>query len=256
MRDFMSRAATVLRLAVNDFKQGYAGSALGALWAVAEPLVTVAVYWFVYTVAFGGSEVGGVPYYIWLSAGIAPWFFISNGINGVTVCFRDYAFLVKKMRFDKACLPIIRTVSSLISHMIFTLLVILVCLISGTGVISPLYLIAAVFISSVFVYAVGRISALLCARFKDIKNITSVALSVGFWLTPVFWNIQDAPEDISRLVRLNPAADIVELYRAAILGTECADMKSAVYITAVCAVLLLLGGLYEKSALPTVADRL
>ena len=255
MKSFIRRVTAMLRLAVNDFKAAYSGSVFGALWAVAEPLVTVLVYWFVYTVAFGGQSINGVPYYLWLSVGIAPWFFVSNGINGVTMCFRDYSFLVKKLRFDKACLPFVRTASAFISHLIFTAIVLTLCAASGVCAVKPLLLLAAMCMAVVLVYSVGRICALVCAAFKDMKNIVSVVLSVGFWLTPVFWSAA-APQGIASLVWLNPAAVTVELYRAAIIGGAGVPSVYVLYAAVLCAVLLVLGELYEKKALPAIADRL
>ncbi|MBQ3573368.1 MAG: ABC transporter permease, partial [Clostridia bacterium] len=69
MDKILKRWSLILRLSLNDFKSKYSGSAVGALWAIAEPLATVLIYWFVYTVAVGGG-VDDTPYYLWLSVGI------------------------------------------------------------------------------------------------------------------------------------------------------------------------------------------
>ncbi len=255
MKNRIEKAAGILRLAANDFKSKYAGSALGSLWAAAEPLVTVAVYWFVYTVALGQGGFDGVPYYLWLSVGLAPWFFISDGIRGVTSVFRDYSFLVKKLRFNTATLPYVRTGSALISHLIFLCIVLVVCAAGKTGFAGFWFLIPMLF-CIIFVYAVGRIAALLCARFKDTQNIVSILINIGFWLTPVFWNGSGISDTAARWLRLNPAAVIVEGYRSAILSGEAMSVQDIAYLSAVCLILGVLGAVYQKAALPTVADRL
>lgn len=245
----------IVSLAVNDFKAVYAGSVLGSVWAVAEPLVTVAVYWFVYTVAFGGADIDGIPYYIWLSAGLAAWFFVSNGLRVIASAFRDYSYMVKKLCFDTSILPSVRTVSALLSHAVFLVVVLVLCVIEGTKINLPALLAALVF-SIIFVYAMGRILALLCGLYKDVQNVTAVVLNVAFWLTPVFWQAEALSGSAANLVYLNPAAVLVEAYRSALLYGEFPEARVAVYLLAVCAVLLGLGSLLKKLILPDIADRL
>ena len=70
-----------------DIKQKFAGSYLGVIWAFVQPIVTVFVYWFVFTKALptGASSMRNginVPYVVWLLGGLVPWFFFLNyGLN-------------------------------------------------------------------------------------------------------------------------------------------------------------------------------
>lgn len=251
---YVVRFSMTARLAFNDFKSKYAGSFFGTLWAAAEPFITVLVYWFVYTIAVGSGEIHGIPYYLWLSAGIAPWFFISNGLRGVTAVFRDYSFLVKKMRFDKGLLPSVRAVSALISHLIFLALVFVLCVINGLSKIGIIYASIGILTAYIFVSTLGGILALACARFKDISNILNVILNIGFWLTPIFWdsdNLSGSP-----IIRFNPAAAIVREYRAALLYGSLPDPRDIIYSAVFCLVLIIIGRLCMRRFLPDTADRL
>lgn len=63
----------VFKLAKNDFKTKYAGSYLGIVWAFVQPIVTILVYWFVFSVGFrSGTGDLGVPFVLYLVAGIVP----------------------------------------------------------------------------------------------------------------------------------------------------------------------------------------
>lgn len=245
----------VLSLGLNDFKSKYKGSALGALWAVAEPLATVAVYWFVYTMAVGGQG-GDIPYYLWLSAGIAPWFFIAEGIRTVTVCYRDYSFLLKKTPIDKSTLPTARMFSAFISHLIFLAIVIVLCIIEGKLKIHLPSLCAFGVLSMMLVWSVGSITAVLCAKHKGVANAVGIALNAGFWLTPVFWNAGGLDSTISKLVMLNPAAIIVEGYRYAILYGKGADLRDIAYLLTICALFAGIGYFFKKRELPYISDSL
>ena len=242
-----------LRLALNDFKSKYAGSVFGVIWAAAEPLVTVLVYRFVYTVAIGGEWTDSCPYYRWLSLGVAVWFLISDGLRGVTSCFRDYSYLVKKMQFKKGILPTVRTLSALISSMIFFALVIGVCAVEGVltqgTVLLPLWITAA----SMFVYSLGKIYALICAKFNDMQNIVNIGLNIFFWLTPVFWRLP--PDGPVRILSLNPTAKIVDGCRNAVLYNSFSS-ADLIYVLAVCAVLAIIGSIMEHLLLPNIADKL
>ena len=118
-KSFKNRTFTTLRLAVYDFKAKYAGSVFGFIWAGIEPIVTVIVYWFVYSVAANFSWSDDCPYYLWLSAGISAWLFISEGIKSMTSAFRDYAYLIKKTGFNKSSVLRIRAISCIFGHIIF-----------------------------------------------------------------------------------------------------------------------------------------
>ena len=62
----------------NDFKTKYAGSYFGTVWAFIQPVVTICVYWFVFGLALRGGADRGVPFVLWLVAGLVPWFFFSG----------------------------------------------------------------------------------------------------------------------------------------------------------------------------------
>ena len=70
----------VFSLAKNDFKTKYAGSYFGTVWAFVQPIVTICVYWFVFGLALRNGSDKGVPFVLWLIAGLVPWFFIQEGL--------------------------------------------------------------------------------------------------------------------------------------------------------------------------------
>lgn len=245
----------ILRLSVNDFKSKYSGSAVGALWAIAEPLATVAIYWFVYTVAVGG-EVDNTPYYLWLSVGIAPWFFVSDGIRAVTSSYRDYVFLLKKTPIDRRILPTARMLSAFISHFIFLTIVIVLCALEGRLDIHLPSLCASAIVSMLFVWSVGGITAILCAKHRDVANAVGIVLNAGFWMTPVFWNVGGVDGTLHRLIMLNPAAIIVEGYRDAILYGNTLPFKEMAYVLVICLSFAVVGILLKQKELPDISDSL
>ena len=109
----------VLSLAKNDFKTKYAGSYLGIVWAFIQPIVTILVYWFVFSVGLKAGTVSDYPFVLYLVSGIVPWFFFQDALNGGTNALIEYNYLVKKVVFKISILPIVKIISALFVHVFF-----------------------------------------------------------------------------------------------------------------------------------------
>ena len=120
-----------MNLAKNDFKQKYAGSFLGILWAFIQPVVTVLVYWFVFTVGLKSGNVSGYPFVLYLIVGIVSWFFFSDALSGGTNALVEYNYLVKKVVFNIDILPFVKVMSALFVHFFFTAFAIILCICMG-----------------------------------------------------------------------------------------------------------------------------
>ena len=74
----------IWKLAKNDFKKRYAGSYLGAVWAMVQPVVTVVMYYIVFDVIMGSGRPtsnADIPYVLFLTAGLVPWFYFSEALT-------------------------------------------------------------------------------------------------------------------------------------------------------------------------------
>lgn len=124
IRDLYRNKRLILKLSKNDFKTRFAGSYLGIIWAFIQPVVTVVVYWFVFE---KGLKVGNtvtkdglaVPFVLWLTSGLVPWFFFSEALNNGTNALIEYKYLVQKVVFNISVLPVIKILSALYVHVFF-----------------------------------------------------------------------------------------------------------------------------------------
>lgn len=220
----------ICKLARNDFKQKFAGSFLGVIWAFVQPVVTVLVYWVVFEKALNvgaqGTKEGILaPFVIWLCAGIVPWFYFSEVMNSGSNCLYDYSFLVKKVVFQIRTLPVVKAVSSLFVHLFFVIftIVLLICY----GYKPSLYwlqifyyLLAMMVLTIGFIY----ITSALAVFFRDILQIVNILLSVGIWATPIMWNYDalsaTMPRWLSILLQLNPMYYITSGYRNSLIYSK------------------------------------
>ena len=112
----------IFKLAKSDLIKTYRGSALGWAWAIIKPIVTIFVYWFAFEIGLrAGKDVNGYPFFLWLIAGIIPWFYMGDMITAGTSCIRKYSYLVTKMTFPVSTIPTFVSISNLIVNVIIWL---------------------------------------------------------------------------------------------------------------------------------------
>ena len=216
---FQSRKL-IWKLAKNDFKKRYAGSYLGIVWAMAQPVVTVLMYWIVFDRVFGTERAVGVevPYVLYLTAGLVPWFYFSEAITQGTMALIEYNYLVKKVVFNISILPIIKVIAATFIHIFFVVVLLVVSI--GYGYYPSIYTIQIVYYSFCMFLLVLGMSYMTCALvvfFRDLQQIINIALQIGMWATPILWDITRLNTDnMKTLFKLNPLVYIVNGYRSAI----------------------------------------
>mgnify|MGYP001368951748 CR=1 FL=1 len=239
----------VFSLAKNDFKTKYAGSYFGTVWAFVQPIVTICVYWFVFGLALRNGSDKGVPFVLWLIAGLVPWFFIQEGLTGGTNALLEYNYLVKKVVFKVEILPVIKLISCLFVHVFFVAIMFIVFLVSGKRPqISWIQIIYYSFAASMYALALTYLTSAIQVFFKDMAQIVSICLQFGMWLTPIMYSEQlflDKGLTMAPMIlKLNPFYYIAAGYRDSMLTGDWFFMRPTltVYFWAV-TLLLLLGGL-------------
>ncbi len=209
----------IATLIKNDFKKHYLGSYLGLFWAFLQPIMFILVIWFVFEVGFRtGPVTGDTPFVLWLISGMIPWFFFANGLSGGTNAVVANAFLVKKVAFRTSILPLVQIGSELIIHLVLVGLLMVVFLIYGyTPSIYWLQLLYYLFCAIVLLLGISWITSSIRVFIKDIGNLITVLIQIGFWATPIFWSLELVPQEYRYIIELNPAYYIVEGFRDSLI---------------------------------------
>ena len=210
----------IFSLAKNDFKTKYAGSYFGTIWAFIQPIVTVCVYWFVFGLALRGGADRGVPFVLWLVAGLVPWFFFQDGLMGGTNSLLEYNYLVKKVVFNIRVLPVVKVISAVFVHCFF--IVILLVLYTIMGYPPSLYALQMLYYSFcmfMLILAAVYLTSSVVVLFRDLSQIIAITLQVGVWVTPIMWNFSDLGLTgwITTVLKLNPVFYIVQGYRDSLI---------------------------------------
>ncbi len=215
----------IFRLAKNDFRNRFAGSFLGAVWAFVQPVVTVLMYYIVFDKIFQSRSeaVAGdlpIPYVLFLTAGLVPWFFFNEGLMNGMMSLIQYNYLVKKVVFNIDVLPVIKVLSAGFIHLFFMLVLIVVaCIYRYFPGLMTLQLVYYCFCLFALILAISYFSAAVVVFFKDLQQIVAIALQIGMWATPVLWNIGKLPEVWQTILRINPMCYIIEGYRNSVCCT-------------------------------------
>ena len=261
-KELFQNRELIWKLAKNDFKKRYAGSYLGFLWALVQPVVTVVMYWIVFDVVFdtrsqmvaSGVEV---PYVLFLTAGLVPWFYFSEGITNGTNALLEYSYLVKKVVFKISILPIIKLVAATFIHAFFVGVLLIIAMMYGY--MPNLYTLQIFYYSFclfIFVLALSYTTCAVVVFFRDLSQIISIGLQIGMWATPILWNLDALSSEWIMILKLNPLVYIVNGYRSAIYEKEWffQDFFSTMYFWIVTVVLFGLGAVIFKRLKVHFAD--
>ena len=197
-----------------ELRNQYVGSFLGVIWTFIHPLVMILVFWFVFSYGLRVKPMNNVPFVVWLTAGMAPWFAFADILNSSAISVIGNANLIKKTLFPSEILPVIRIVCGLVIHGVF--LAVLLGLIFFQRMPLSLYYFQSLYYLlclCVFVIGLGWAASALNVFIRDVAQIVGVFMQVGFWATPIFWDINIMPPKVQFLLKLNPMFYIIQGYR-------------------------------------------
>jgi len=228
-------------LTKNDFKQKYLGNFLGVAWAFIQPTATILIFWFVFQVGFKSQPVDDFPFILWLVAGMFPWFFFAEGMSTGTNSIVANSFLVKKVVFRVSLLPIISLISALAIHIFFVFF--MFAMFMYYGYVPEWYwlqVIYYVFATTVLLLGLSWITSSVIVFFRDMGQLVAMVIQFGFWLTPIFWNMNMVPPRYHWIIELNPMVYIIEGYRNSMIYHKWfwEDMNMTIYFWIVTAAIL------------------
>lgn len=226
---FKAARSLLINLTLRENRSKYKRSVLGWAWSMVNPIATMLVFTFVFSLVFRigppvGDPSGLVSFPFFLISGLLPWNFLSAGLSGASGSIVGNAGLIKKVYFPRAVLPA-SSVLSWNTNLLIELGVLSVALLF-VGKVVFLFLPAAlvvIVLQAFFVLGVGLALAALNVYFRDIEHFLSILLLMWFYATPVIYPITMVPLTkvlggfqipVRALYDLNPMVQFSEAYRA------------------------------------------
>lgn len=258
VRNLYSGRTLLIQLTKRDFAKRFVGSAAGWLWGLIHPLVMLASWTFVFQICMRQAPAPGEVtdnYTVFLFSGFLPWLLFQETVNRSATTLVENSNLITKTVFPSEILPITVFLSSLASHLLALSLAIVVIAV-WVGGISPMTLMLPVYMLLLGMFAIGVswIVSSLQVYLRDTAQVLNVAMTLWFWITPIFISEQMIPERLRILIRLNPLAYVVKAYRERLLSMRMPDWNELAMLALYATATFVLGGLFFRHLKRGFAD--
>jgi lipopolysaccharide transport system permease protein len=238
-----------------DVKIRYKQTAIGVLWVILQPLLTMLVA----TLFFGRLAKlpsAGLPYSVFCFAGLVPWTYFSTALVATTNVMVDNQRLITKVYFPRLILPVSCAVSGLVDFFIALGVLFIYTFAYGihptsTVLFLPLFLLLAIFT----VLGVGLWLSALNALYRDVRYL--IPFIVQFWTlaSPVYYSSAMVPQRYRWLYGLNPMAGVIDGFRWALTGAGHPPGAILLASVAMVGVVVFGGLLFFNRMEVSIADR-
>jgi len=212
-----------LMLTWRDFRVRYAQTTIGLLWALIQPLLTLAIL----TLVFGNfiQVKTNVPHVLFTMTGMAIWTYFAYVIANSGASIIANQGMVKKIYFPRLIIPLSKAAVGMIDFAIS--LVIMIALMVYYGVMPS----ANIWLAPVFLF-IGILAALgfgiwlsaLTVRYRDFQHVVPFIVQIGLYVTPIAYPaefaVQQLPKWAATIYFLNPMAGVVQGFRWAMFGGQ------------------------------------
>jgi ABC-2 type transport system permease protein len=198
-------------LVVRDLKVRYKRSALGFLWTLLNPLITIGIFSIVFSRIFAGFYH---QYKLYMFSGVMIWNFFSGATLQGLVSLIANGAIIRKIAVAKMVFPIAAVCSNFV-NLVLSLVALGIFIPLAGGRFSPalLWLLVALPLLLTFTVGLSLVTASLTVFLRDIRDMWDPLLMVWFFLTPVFYPRSVVPAKYYSLLRFNPMLSILELCR-------------------------------------------
>jgi len=256
-RDLWRYRELLYFLAWRDVKVRYKQAALGAAWALIQPIVTMVLFTFVFG-KLAHMPAGNLPpdaYPLLVIAGLLPWQLFSAAFSGASGSLVSNSHLISKVYFPRLVVPLSSLAVAVIDFVIILGLYAAIAAWYGVWpewkiVFLPVFIIAAL----VFALGAGLWLTALTVKYRDFRFIVPFLLQIGVFATPVGYRADTLP-NWRGLLSMNPLTGVIEGFRWALLGRDFElDPNTLIFSTVSGAALVISGIWYFRSTERTFAD--
>ncbi|MBB6049273.1 ABC transporter permease [Armatimonas rosea] len=238
-----------------DVKIRYKQTALGAAWAILQPVMTMIVFSLLFGRLAGmDTRTGGVPYPIYVFAGLLPWTFFSTALANSGNSVVGSANLITKVYFPRLIIPLASAGAGLVDLAIsFSVLLVMMVwykiALTAQLFLVPLFLFGTVLAAT----GVGTLLSALTVAYRDFRYVVPFLVQIWMFITPVIYPSSIIPKEWRWVQALNPMAGLIDGFRASFLGRPL-EWGNILISLAVSIALFFMGVFYFRSVERRFAD--
>lgn len=218
LKDIWAYRELLFFLTWRDVKVRYKQTALGAAWAILQPLFMMIIF----TIFFGrlaGVASQGIPYPLFALAGLVPWTFFANAITASGNSLVGSANLITKVYFPRLIVPAAAMLAGLVDFLLaFLMLVLLMVYYRVTPTVQLLFLPVLILLTALFSLGVGTWMSALNVKYRDVRFALPFLIQLWLFVSSVILPSTSIPQKWRWLLMLNPMSGIIEGYRSALFG--------------------------------------
>jgi lipopolysaccharide transport system permease protein len=237
-----------------DIKVRYKQTALGAAWAVLQPLATMAVF----TLFFGRLarvSSDGLPYPLFSFAALTPWMFFAGALGHASNSLVGSANLIRKVYFPRLVIPVSAAAGGVVDFLLsFGVLVAMMAAYGVAPTVRMAWVAPLAGLALVSALGAGLWLAALNVQFRDVRYVVPFLAQFWMFCTPVVYSSSRLPEPWKTVYGLNPMAGVVEGFRWALLGSGPAPGPMVAASAAAAALMLVSGAFYFRRVERKFAD--
>ena len=217
-KDIWAYRELLFFLTWRDVKVRYKQTALGAAWAILQPLFMMIIF-TIFFGRFAGVDSQGMPYPVFALAGLVPWTFFSNAISSSGNSLVGSANLITKVYFPRLIVPTAAMLAGLVDFLLsFGLLCVLMAYYRIAPTIQILFLPVLILLTALFSLGVGTWFSALNVKYRDVRFALPFLIQLWLFVSSVILPSNAIPQKWRWLLLLNPMSGIIEGYRAALFG--------------------------------------
>ncbi|MBA3765521.1 MAG: ABC transporter permease [Acidobacteria bacterium] len=225
-----------------DIKVRYKQTAMGAAWAIVQPLFTMLVFTLFFSI-FVGVPSDGIPYPVFAYAGLLPWTFFAGAVSNSSMSLIGSAGLITKVYFPRMIIPTASVCAGLVDLVIATVILIGLTLVYGVTLSWSLVMIPLLAaLTIVLAMGVGILFAALTTRYRDVRHVLPFVLQLWMFSSPIIYPLSVVPEKWRWALELNPLTGIIEGFRSSLMGR--AFNWRAIIVSSVVALAFLLASVF------------
>ncbi len=211
IKTLFSYRELLFSLTKKELKVKYRGSALGFFWSLLNPILTMLVYSFVFSIVL---RAGIKEFAIFLICVLLPFNFLSNSVNYGTSSIIANSNLVNKIYFPREIIPLSIVLANLFNFLLELSALFIVLGIMGYRFYLYLYLLPVViFIQFFLVVGMTLLVSALNVFFRDLQHLITIVMMVWFFGTPIIYPLSMVPERFQFIIKINPMTIFATYYR-------------------------------------------
>lgn len=237
-----------------ELKVRYKQAALGAGWAIVQPVFAVTIFTVVFGL-FAKIPSDGTPYPVFAFAAMLPWTYFAEAVRRCGTGLVGDSDLIRKVYFPRLIIPLALVITPLADFVVAFF--VFLGLMAWYGIMPTWHLLLVpplLLVAMGLALSVGLWLGPINVRFRDVMHTLPFLIQIWMYASPIIYPLRMVPEKWRVLYSLNPMVGVIEGFRWALLGKGHPDPAAFALSLLFMAVMLAGGLVFFKKMERSFAD--